>query len=170
MRTLSDEILNKYIDGELSRDEMREVEETIKNFREDRIELNAIQNTDRSLKNMRLIEVKSNFTSLVMNKIQKRLRSRQEQKKFIVSIFSIFIVMCLMVVGVVGFEIVKNFNPETSTAIKDSIKYVTSASQLISNIFNSRNISIVGGVFSFGLIISAWFFFDYSRMLRKARK
>ena len=170
MRTLSDEILNKYIDGELSRDEMREVEETIKNSREDRIELNAIQNTDRSLKNMRLIEVKSNFTSLVMNKIQKRLRSRQEQKKFIVSIFSIFIVMCLMVVGVVGFEIVKNFNPETSTAIKDSIKYVTSASQLISNIFNSRNISIVGGVFSFGLIISAWFFFDYSRMLRKARK
>ena len=170
MKTLSDEILNRYIDGELSRDEMREVEETIKNFREDRIELNAIQNTDRSLKNMRLIEVKSNFTSLVMNKIQKRLRSRQEQKKFIVSIFSIFIVMCLVVVGVVGFEIVKNFNPETSTAIKDSIKYVTSASQLISNIFNNRNISIVGGVFSFGLIISAWFFFDYSRMLRKARK
>jgi nitrate reductase NapE component len=170
MKTLSDEILNRYIDGELSRDEMREVEETIKNSKEDRIELNAIQNTDRSLKNMRLIEVKSNFTSLVMNKIQRSLRSRHEQKKFIISIFSIFIIMCLVIVGIVGFEIVKNFNPETSTAIKDSIKYVTSASQLISNIFNSRNISIVGGVFSFGLIISAWFFFDYSRMLRKARK
>ena len=170
MKILSDGILNRYIDGELSRDEMREVEETIKNSKEDRIELNAIQNTDRSLKNMRLIEVKSNFTSLVMNKIQRSLRSGQEQKKFIVSIFSIFIVMCLVVVGVVGFEIVKNFNPETSTAIKDSIKYVTSASQLISNIFNNRNILLVGGVFSFGLIISAWFFFDYSRMLRKARK
>ena len=170
MRTLSDEILNRYIDGELSRDEMREVEETIKNSREDRIEFNAIQNTDKSLKNMRLIEVKSNFTSLVMNKIQRSLKSTQEQKKFIISIFSIFIIMCLVVVGIVGFEIIKNFNPEKSTVLKDSIKYVTSASQLISNIFNNRNISIVGGVFSFGLIISAWFFFDYSRMLRKARK
>jgi len=170
MRTLSDEILNRYIDGELSRDEMREVEETIKNSREDRIEFNAIQNTDKSLKNMRLIEVKSNFTSLVMNKIQRSLKSTQEQKKFIISNFSIFIIMCLVVVGIVGFEIIKNFNPEKSTVLKDSIKYVTSASQLISNIFNNRNISIVGGVFSFGLIISAWFFFDYSRMLRKARK
>jgi hypothetical protein len=170
MRTLSDEILNKYIDGELSRDEMREVEETIKNSREDRIELNAIQNTDRSLKNMRLIEVKSNFTSLVMNKIQRSLQSSQEQKKFIVSIFSIFILMCLVVVGIVGFNLIRNYNPGTSNAITDSIKYVASASEFISKILNSRNISIVGGVFSFGLIISAWFFFDYSRMLRKARK
>jgi ATP-dependent Zn protease len=170
MRTLSEEILNKYIDGELSRVEMREVEETIKNSREDRIELNAIQNTDRSLKNMRLIEVKSNFTSLVMNKIQRSLQSNQEQKKFIVSIFSIFIVMCLVVVGIVGFELIRNYNPGTSNAIKESIKYVASASEYISKILNNRNISIVGGVFSFGLIISAWFFFDYSRVLRKARK
>jgi ATP-dependent Zn protease len=170
MRTLSEEILNKYIDGELSRVEMREVEETIKNSREDRIELNAIQNTDRSLKNMRLIEVKSNFTSLVMNKIQRSLQSSQEQKKFIVSIFSIFILMCLVVVGIVGFNLIRNYNPGTSNAITDSIKYVASASEFISKILNSRNISIVGGVFSFGLIISAWFFFDYSRMLRKARK
>ena len=170
MKRLSNEILNKYIDGELSRDEMREVEETIKNSGEDRIELNALQNTNRSLRKLTLLEVKSNFTSLVMNKIQRSLRSRQEQKKFIVGVVSIFMVMCLAIVGIVGFEIIKNFNPGTSVAIKDSIKYVTSASQLISGVFNSRNISILGGVFSFGLIISAWFFFDYSRMLKKERK
>ena len=170
MKTLSEEMLNRYIDGELSRDERREVEETIKNSREDRIELNALQSTESSLKNIRVIEVRSYFTSLVMDKIQRSLRSRHEQKKFIVGIISVFLVMCLAIVGFVGFEIVKNFNPEASTAIKDSIKYVTSASQLISNIFNRRNISIVGGVFSFGLIISAWFFFDYSKILRKAGK
>jgi hypothetical protein len=170
MRTLSDEILNRYIDGELSREEKREVEETINKSRDDMIELNVLQSTDRTLKNIKLMEVKSNFTSLVMNKIQRSLRSRQEQKRFIVAITSIFIIMCLAVAGLAGFEMIRNFNPEASSAIKDSIKYVTSASQLISNIFNSRNISIVGGVFSFGLIISAWFFFDYSRMLRKARK
>jgi len=170
MKTLSDDVLNKYIDGELSRDEMREVEEVFKNSREDRIELNALQNTDRSLKNLKLLEVKSNFTSVVMNKIQRSLRSRQEQKKFIVTIVSIFLVMCLAVAGIVGFEIVRNFNPGTSNAIKESAKYISSASEFISRIMNSRNISILGGVFSIGLVISAWFFFDYSRMLRKARK
>jgi anti-sigma factor RsiW len=170
MKTLSDEILNKYIDGELSRDEMREVEKAIRNSREDRVELNALQNTNSSLKNIKLMEVKSNFTSLVMNKIQRSLRSRQEQKNFIIGIISAFIVMCLAIAGFVGFEIISNYNPVASSAIRDSIKYVTSASQLISGIFNSRNISIIGGVFSLGLVISAWFFFDYSRMLRKARK
>ena len=170
MKILSDEILNKYIDGELSRDEMKEAEEVIKNSMEDRIQLIVLQNIDRSLRNLEVLEVKSNFTAAVMNKIKRSLRSKQEQKKFIVGIVSIFIIMCFAISGVVGFEIIKNFNPETSNAIKDSIKYVISASQLISNIFNSRNISIVGGVFSFGLIISAWFFFDYSKRLRKAGK
>ena len=170
MKTLSDEILNRYIDGELSRDERREVEEAIINSREDRIEFNALQSTDSSLKNIKLMDVKSNFTSLVMNKIQRSLRSKQEQKKFIVGIISVFMILCLSIAGFVGFEIVRHFNPGTSNSITDSIKYVTSASQLISSIFNSRNVSIVGGVFSFGLIISAWFFFDYSRVLRKARK
>ena len=170
MKTLSDEILNRYIDGELSRDEMREVEEAINNSREERVVLNALQNTDSSLKNIKLIEVKSNFTSLIMNKIQRSLRSRQEQKKFIVGVVSIFMMMCLAIAGFVGFEIISNYNPAASSAIRNSIKYVTSASQLISGIFNSRNISIIGGVFSLGLVISAWFFFDYSRMLRKARK
>lgn len=170
MKTLSDEVLNKYIDGELSRDEMKEAEEVIKNSKEDRLRLNALQNIDRSLRNLTIREVESNFTYLVMKRIERSLRSKQEQKIFIVSIVSIFILMCFAIIGVVGFEIIKNFNPETSTVIKDSIKYVTSTSQMITTIFNSRNISIVGGVFSFGLIISAWFFFDYSRMLRKARK
>jgi len=170
MNTMSDDILNKYLDGELSRDEMREVEETIKNSREDRMGLNALQNIDSSLKSLKLLEVKSNFTSIVMNKIQKSLRSRQEQKKFIVSIVSIFLVMCLAIVAAVGFEIIRNFNPGTSMAIKESVKYISSATEFISEIINSRNISIVGGVFSFGLVISAWFFFDYSKILRKAGK
>ena len=170
MKTLSEDILNKYIDGELSRDESRVVEEAIKNSREDKLELSLLQETDRTLKNIKLIEVKSNFTSLVMNKIQRSLRSRQEQKKFIVAIFSIFIVLCLIIAGFVGFEVIRNINAGAPTALRDSIKYVTSASEFITSIFNSRNISIVGGVFSFGLIISAWFFFDYSKMLRKAGK
>jgi hypothetical protein len=167
---LSSDLLNKYIDNELSREEMREVEEMIKNSNEDIKELNMLQRTDSALKNLKVMEVKSNFTSLVMNKIQRGLREKQEQKKFIVSIVSIFLIMCLAIVVVVGFEIVRNFNPGTSMGINESVKYISSATEFISKIINSRNISIVGGVFSFGLIISAWFFFDYSKILRKAGK
>jgi hypothetical protein len=170
MRTLSDEVLNKYIDGELSRDEMRETEELIKNSKEDRIQLNALLNTDRTLKNLTLLEVKSNFTSLVMKKIQRSLKSKQEQKKFIIGVISVFIIMCLTIAGIVGFEIIRNTNPGTPTILKDSIKYVTSASEFVATLLNSKNLSIVGSTFSLGLIISAWFFFDYTKRLRKAGK
>ena len=170
MIILSDEILNKYIDGEFSRKDMNEIEETIRNSNEDRIRLIALQNIDRSLNTLKVIEVKSDFTSLIMKKIQRSLQSNQEQKKFIISIMSFFVLMCLIIAGSVGFEIIRNLNPVTTSGLRNSIKFITSASEYMANIFNSRNISIIGEVFSFGLIISAWFFFDYSKMLRKAGK
>ena len=105
-----------------------------------------------------------------MKKIQRSLQSNQEQKNFIIGILTVFILMCLIIAGFVGFEIIRNLNPGNTAGLRDSIKYITSASGYFANIFNSRNISIIGGVFSFGLIISAWFFFDYSKMLRKAGK
>lgn len=170
MRTLSDDILNKYIDGELTKEDVKEIEDTIQSSREDKIRLNALRETDRKLRNIKVPDIKSNFTSLVMNRIQKSLRSRQEQKKFILVIVSVFMLMCLTVVGVVGFEMIRNFNPGTSAVLKNSIKYITSASELLANLFSSKNLSIVGGTFSLGLVISAWFFFDFSKSLRKAGK
>ena len=170
MKKLSDEILNKYLDCELSRDDIKEVEDAIQNSREDRIRLNALREADRSLRNLKVPEIKSNFTSLVMDKIQKSIRSRQEQKKFIIGVISVFIIMCLAIVGIVGFEIIRNYNPGAPTLLKDSIKYVTSASEFIATLLNSKNLSVVGSAFSLGLIISAWFFFDYSKILRKAGK
>src|ERR1035437_7678683 len=102
MKKLSDEILNKYLDCELSRDDIKEVEDAIQNSREDRIRLNALREADRSLRNLKVPEIKSNFTSLVMDKIQKSIRSRQEQKKFIIGVISVFIIMCLAIVGIVA--------------------------------------------------------------------
>jgi hypothetical protein len=168
MITLSDEILNKYLDGELSKEIMTEIENTIS--KEDRAKLTVMKDIDRSLKDLKITEPKSNFTSIVMERIQRSIHSRLEQKKFIISIISVFILMCLVVLGVIGFEIIGKTNPWTPSALRDSIKYITSAAESITNIFNSRNLTIIGGVFSFGLIISAWFFFDYSKMLRKAGK
>ena len=170
MKILSDETLNKYIVGELNREEMRETEEIIKGSGEDRIRFNAIVETDRSLRDLKVIEVKPNFTSLLMNKIQRSLQSNQEQKKFILGVISVFIIMCLAIVGIVGFEIIRDFNPGAFTVIKESIKYMTSVSEFIANLLNNKNLSILGSAFSFGLIIFAWFFFDYNKILRKAGK
>jgi anti-sigma factor RsiW len=170
MNGLSDDLLNRYIDGELNKEETDKVEYLVSKSREDLIRLNALREADRTLRNLQASEIKSNFTSLVMKRIERSLKSEKEQRKFIIIIASVFIIMSLTIVGIIGFEMIKNFNPVSSSTVKDSVKYVISATEFITNLFNSRNISIIGGVFSFGLIISARFFFDYSKMLRKAGK
>jgi nitrate reductase NapE component len=170
MNELSDDLLNRFIDGDLTKDEADKVEYLVGKSKENLIRLNALREANRTLKNLEAYETKSNFTSLVMKRIERSLKSKEEQKKFIIIIASVFMILCLTIVGIIGFEMIKNFNPGTSSTVKDSVKYIVSASEFISNLLNSKNISIIGGVFSFGLIISARFFFDYSKMLRKAGK
>jgi anti-sigma factor RsiW len=170
MKELSDEELNKYIDGELSRDEIKEVEDIISNSRETLKRLRALREADQSLRSLKVSETSLNFTSLVMKRIERSLRSRKEQKKFIIAIASVFLILCSGVLGIVIFEMIKNFNPGTSSTVQVSVKYLVSVSDFVTSILSSKNISLVGAIFSFGLIISAWFFFDYSKILRKVEK
>jgi anti-sigma factor RsiW len=170
MKELTDEELNKYIDGELSRDGIKEAEEIINSSRETQKRLRALREADRSLRNISVSETRSNFTSLVMKRIERSIRSKKEQKKFIIAVASVFLILCSGILGIIIFEMIKNFNPGTSQGVQISVKYIVSASDFISNILSSKNISLIGAIFSFGLIISAWFFFDYSKILRKAEK
>jgi anti-sigma factor RsiW len=170
MKTLTDEILNKYIDGELNKTETSEVESILRSSKEERNKLNALREADHLLKNLPVSEIRSDFSVEIMNRIQWVLRSRKEQKKFIITVTSIFIMLCLGIVTVLGIEIVTNMSPASSKVVTDSVTYAKTISENIQVVLNNRNITIVGGLFSFGLIISAYFFFDYNKILRKEMK
>jgi hypothetical protein len=170
MNTISDETLNKYLDGELSKEESIEVERIVNNSPSVKLRLSALKEVDRSLKVMPLSEIRFDFTAMIMKRIQWIENSKKSQKRFIIVISTIFMSLCLAIVGLVGFEMVKNYNPSNSKAITESVKYAKSVSEMITAFLNNTNMTIVGGVFSFGLLISAYFFFDYSKLFRKVRK
>lgn len=170
MKTLSDEILNKYLDGDLNKVESAELEDILAVSKDARLKLNAMRQADSLLKNLPLSELRSDFTNDVMNRIQWIIRSKHEQKNFIIIVSAVFILLCLGIAAVAGIEILHNLNPGSSKVVMNVVSYTKNITEGIQTILSNRNITIVGGLFSFGLIISAYFFFDYSKMLRKARK
>ena len=170
MNTITDETLNKYLDGELNKEESAEVERIINSSPSEKLRLMALKQVDRSLKMMPVSEIRFDFTSMIMKRIQWIEKSKQSQKRFVIVVSTIVMLLCLSVVGIMGFQIIQNYNPGNSRAIIDTVKYAKSMSDIITTFLNNTNMTIVGGVFSFGLLISAYFFFDYSKIFRKVRK
>jgi len=170
MNTISDEILNKYLDGELSKDESAEVDRIVNGSPVWKQRLMALKEVDHSLRNMPVPEITFDITSMIMQKILWNEKSKRQQKRFIIIVTSIFIILCLSIIGFVGFELIRNYHPENSKAIAYTIKYTKSISELLTSFFNKTNMTIIGAVFSFGLLISAYFIFDYSKVFRKIGK
>jgi hypothetical protein len=170
MNILNDETLNKYLDGELSQEEIIEVERIVNSSPESKLRLMALKEVDRSLRNMTTPEVGFDITTVIMQRIQWNEKSKKKQKRFIIIVSSVFILLSLSIAGFLGFEIIRNYNPGSSKTITDTVKYAKTVTDMITGFLNNTNMTIVGGVFSFGLLLSAYFFFDYSKVLRKASK
>jgi hypothetical protein len=161
MIELTDEILNSYIDGDLSTAELNEVKKLLDNSEEARRRLNALQLVDRELKNYPLKDTSSDFTSVLMKKIMRKPEVKG-QKYFIFSVSSFFILISLGIIGYITSYILSaggNSTGESSSV--DKLIYISE--QLVMTIkkfFTAGNVSVIGFIFSFAIIISAYFFFD----------
>ncbi len=169
MNMISDETLNNYLDGELSKDEANKVEGIVNSSPTVKLRLIALKEVDRSLRNMPVPEIRFDITSAIMQRILWIDKLKKEQTRFIAIIATVFIFLCLSLVGFITYEMIKNYNPANSKTIIDTVKYAKSFSVMITAFLNNTNMTIVGGVFSFGMLISAYFFFDYSKVFKKVR-
>ncbi len=169
MRRLSDEILNKYIDGDLTSFEMKEVKEILKSSEEDRRNLKALQLVHQNLKNTSGFETSVNFTSKVMAGLKGRVKARKEDKYFIYSISSIFIVISLGVIGFVLYNIIHTINtaPQGQQDVNTYVNYVITFFHNVSSIFNTNSIPVFGSIISFGVIISAYLFYENLRHAKR---
>lgn len=167
MMELSDEILNRYIDGELSTAEMKEVKEILKDSEDAKRRLLAMQLVHNELKNYPERKTSADFTSMLMRKIVRRTEPKG-QKYFIFSISSVFVLISLGIIGYLTSYILSlgSSSEEGSTGIDNFIYLVERMAGGIKTLFSSGNISIIGFIFSFAIIISAWFFFDSHRQAK----
>ncbi len=162
MNKLSDEILNKYIDGDLDYSSLQHVNEVLASSHEDQKKLNALLALHNELKKIKEEQVADSFTELLMKRLQYRKKAFKEQRNFVLMISSIFITAILVVVGLVVYSALHQpSDSQISTSYSNYIiSFFQSAATAITQIFSSKGISVFGSILSLGILISGYFFFE----------
>jgi Fe2+ transport system protein B len=160
MIELNDDILNKFIDGELSKEVMKQVREKLESSSYDMKKYKALILVHNGLQKIPVEEVSPNFTPSLMGRVQRSIKSRKEQNFFIVSVLSLFF---LISIGIIGY-LLANYIFTAETGSSDTLSQFTKHSEdfvtFLRNFFSKGNISIIGSIFSFILLISGYFFYE----------
>lgn len=165
MRPINDELLNNYLDNELSEDDKVFVLNAINNSFEIKKRYEALLKAHSLLKSMQPESPSIDFSKFVIQKISKRGIIEIQQKKFLYSILSLFGIIILGIVGYVFGEIISSTQPGTLS------ETITTYSNIIGNYFSSffgkKNLSIFGSVLSLIMLISGYFLYDYQKRSKK---
>jgi anti-sigma factor RsiW len=165
MNLLSDEILNKYLDGELDKNQSAEIEEILNKSENDRKRFIALKLIHKELSLMQEDKVNADFTNNVMARVNKKFALPKQQNYFIVSITSILVLVCLVIVTYVVTAVISSSAPQTeSLQITETVNRFGSGLILeLKRLFSGKNLSIIGSVFSLGILISGYFFFEHQK-------
>ena len=169
MIELTDEILNKYIDGELDYDTIQLVREKLAQSGQDRKRFAALQAVHYHLGKIKTCEVSPAFTSSIMSKILKNAKAKKEDRNFILSISSILIAVCLASV-IYLLVIIAGQAGSTTAAGQNINRYVEFAIKNLSSLkelFTNQNVSILGSIFSLGMLVIAYFFYESLRQTKR---
>ena len=99
MNLLSDDILNKYLDGELDEQKIKEVEEVLRKSESDRKSYSAIKLIHKSLSSIKEFKPSGNLTFKVMNGISNKFVLPRRQNYFVVSVTSVLIFICMAILA-----------------------------------------------------------------------
>ena len=165
MININDELLNKYLDNELNREEKDLVKTAIENSPELKKKYAALLDVNNLLKNMELDTPVSDFTKLVMNKISSKTSTARQQKYFLFTILSIFGVIALGITGFIFYQIISSIQPGDSSEVVTT--YSKNIGDYFSNLFGKKNLSIFGSLLSFIMLISGYFLYDFQKRSKK---
>ena len=167
MIELTDEILNRYIDGELQPAEIEVVKQALKTSEDAKRRLSAMQLVHSELKKYPVKNTSHDFTSLLMKKIVHR-REPKKQKYFIFSVSSVFVLLSLAIIGYLTSFILTNVNKSSGTnnSLNNLVYLIEKLVVGIKSLFTTGSISVIGFILSFIIIISAWLFFDSHRQTK----
>jgi len=165
MNNIDDELLNKYLDGELNQDEKDLVKISIESSLEVKKRYEALLKAHSLLNSIKEESPSIDFTKLVMNKLNKKSVIVKQQKFFLLSILSLLGLVILGITGYVLFQVISSMQPTQSSEMVTT--YTKDLGDYISNLFGQKNITILGSVLSCIMLISGYFLYDYQKHSKK---
>jgi len=165
MKNIDDDLLNRYLDNELSIEDKNFVKSSIESNIEIKKRYESLLITHNLLKNIQQDLVSVDFSKMVMQRISKRGIIKSQQKRFLFSILSLFGIIILGIVGYVFYGILSSIQlNDSSPAIST---YTNTIGDYFSTLFGKKNLSIFGSVLSFIMLISGYFLYDYQKHSKK---
>jgi len=165
MKNINDELLNKYLDGELDQKEKELVRISIESSLEVKKRYEALLKAHNLLNSIEEESPSIDFTKLVMKKINAKSAIAQQQKYFLLSILSLLGLIILGITGYALYQVISTIQPVQSSEIVTT--YSKDIGDYISNLFGQKNITILGSVLSFIMLISGYFLYDYQKHSKK---
>ncbi len=172
MNDIDDEKLNQFIDGDINSNDLKDLKEKLKYSEAGRKRLSGLQNIHNELKKISIFETSINFTEVILSRIEQKVKTKKKDKIFIISIFSIFILLCLMIVGYLSYYIISE--PSSTAVLTQKVNYyiniLLNFSENSKDLFSPKNISIFGSMVSFCLFVAIYTLYTEQKFVRKRLK
>jgi hypothetical protein len=165
MKNINDDLLNRFLDNELSSEEKNLVKNEIEKSDSLKKRYEALLITHSLLKNIQPDSTSLDFGKMVMQKISKRGVVESQQKKLLLLVVSFLGVIILGIVGYLFYQIFNTIHlSETNNAIST---YSNTIRDYFSVLFGKKNLSVLGSVLSFIMLVSGYFLYDYRKHSKK---
>jgi hypothetical protein len=170
MNHLTDEILNKYIDNELDVHELNIVNEHIKVCEVCLQKLKAQKVVDTNLRGISQFKLPEGFTENMMQQIAVIRPASihfKPQKSYLLRFIFLFLGLAILTFFILGLYEVSQSSSSLSLDklfwYPEFLKKISVEVNSYSALFKSQTISLIGGIFTFILLISAYFIYDSHR-------
>lgn len=165
MKYLTEEILNKYINNELSKEESEMVAKILKNSPADKSKYLELMKIEDGLKKMKSKNVSEGFTKNFMERLRLKTIRDKKQKRFIIFISSILVTLTLAFTGTLFFDIFsKTFSKSQDINLFKNVSIDTSfLTENFTKVLSNNNLSIIGITLSLVVLISLYFLLEEVR-------
>ncbi len=164
---LSDEILNKYVDNELSAEELSEVSEHINACTECLSKLKAQRVVEHQLKRIENFTLSDSFTNLVMTKINVSAIHKPKKSYFMRFIFSFFALSCLAILIFIFANMPEvNNSGEYSKWFDNAGEFINGVFSANQKLFSQKTISLIGSMLTIILLATGYFIYDFHKRFK----
>lgn len=166
MINLDDEVLNDYLDGNLSDAQKIEVKAAIENNKLMQMRYESLLAAHELFKQAKSEKVSNDFERKVMQRINRKNTLVKQQKRFMMIIFSLFGLLVLSIVGYALTEVISSLKAAESENIFSTFSiFLADYKKLLTN---KNNLSLLGSILSFIMVISGYFLYEFQKKSGKS--
>lgn len=163
MKMISDEMINKYLDNEMSDEEIKDFNEMLKSDNLALDKLKAARLVEQTITKVELSEAPAFITEKVMSRVNKTYSVARQKPYFFYAMISVFLVAMIGTIGALALLVKNNAGNETELSFLNKIGAFLNSHFSFSgvvSVLESNNFLILGTALIAALFITAKFMVD----------